>query len=142
MDDRQSAKIADERREYPRIETENHVRYILFNAGREITDRGQGKILNLSQGGTLLETENPLDGAYVILAVLDPGGNKVKVPGRLANARQSDKTGGYQTGIEFKGAREQKIRAIVAFVKGSSRRGQGDRKNRLYAVKSSRESAK
>ncbi|MCF8026023.1 MAG: PilZ domain-containing protein [Desulfobacteraceae bacterium] len=136
MDDHQSAKTAAERRRYPRIEAQNDVSYILFNAGREITDQGRGKILNLSQGGTLLETEKPLDGAYVILAVLDPAGNKVKVPGRLANARQSEKTGGYQTGIEFRGSREQKIRAIVAFVKGSSRRDNPARKNRLYAVKS------
>ena len=137
MNDQQSAKTAAERRQHPRIEAQNDVNYILFNAGREITDQGRGKILNLSQGGTLLETENPLDGAFVILAVLDPAGNKVKVPGRLANARQSDKTGGYQTGIEFKGSREQKIRAVVAFVKSSSRRGNTDRKNHLYAVESS-----
>ncbi|MBS3755524.1 MAG: PilZ domain-containing protein [Desulfobacterales bacterium] len=142
MDDQQSAKIADERREYPRIETENHVSYILFNAGREITDQGQGKILNLSQGGTLLETENPLVGSFVILVALDPHGKKVKVPGRLANVRQSEKTGGYQSGIEFKGSREQKIRAIVAFVKDASRRRHPERKNRLYAVKSLGESFK
>lgn len=142
MNYQQSARNAYERRKHPRIETENDVSYILFNASREIIDKGRGKILNLSQSGMLLETKNPLDGSFVILAAMDPGGNKVKVPGRVANTRQSDKTDGYRTGIEFKGSREQKIRAIVAFVKDSSRRRHPDRKNRLYAVKSSRESVK
>ncbi|MCF8025052.1 MAG: PilZ domain-containing protein [Desulfobacteraceae bacterium] len=137
MDSQQNARTVTERRKYPRIETENDVSYVLFNADREVIDQGKGKALDLSQSGTLLETEKPLNGSFVILMTLDLEGKKVKVQGRVANIRKSDKPGCYRTGIEFVGSRDEQIEAIVAFVKAYNRRKQRDRNKQLYSVKSS-----
>lgn len=135
MDNQQNARIVTERRKYPRIEAENDVSYVLFNADREIIDQGKGKTLDLSQSGTLLETEKPLNGSFVILITLDLEGKRVKVQGQVANTRESDKSGSYRAGIEFVGSRDEQIRAIIAFVKVYNRRKQREHNKKVYSVK-------
>ncbi|MBS3756678.1 MAG: PilZ domain-containing protein [Desulfobacterales bacterium] len=113
MDNQQNARTVTERRKHPRIEAGNDISYVLFNAEREVIDQGKGKTLDLSQSGTLVETEKPLNGSFVILITLDLDGKKVKVQGQVANTRESDKPGCYRTGIEFDGSRDEQIQAIL-----------------------------
>lgn len=136
MDGRQSAKTVTERRKYPRIKTKNDVSYILLNAKRDVIDQGEGKALDLSQSGTLLETIKPLNGPFVILVTIDLEGKKVKVRGRIANTRRSANPGCYLTGIEFEGSREEQMEAIVAFVKVYNHRKQRDGNRNLYSISS------
>ena len=135
MDNRQNARTVTERRKHPRIETENEVSYVLFNVDREVIDQGNGKTLDLSQSGTLVETEKPLNGSFIILITLDLDGKKVKVQGQVANTRKSDKPGCYRTGIEFDGSRDEQIQAIVAFVKVYNRHKQRESNKSVYSVK-------
>lgn len=135
MDSQQNAKTISERRKYPRIQTENDVGYILLNINEDVIDQGKGKTLNLSQSGTLLKTEKPLNGPFVILITFDLNGKKVKVKGGVANTRKSDEPGCYLTGIEFKGSKEEQIDAIVAFVKAYHHGKKRDSDNNLYSVK-------
>ncbi len=135
MANQQNERTVTERRKYPRIKTENDISYILFNANQDVIDQGKGKALNLSQKGALLETEKPLNGPFVILITLDLDGKKVKVKGRVANNRETDKPVCYLTGIEFEGSREEQIEAIVAFVKVYHRRKRPDRNKSLYSIK-------
>ncbi|MFW6080971.1 MAG: PilZ domain-containing protein [Desulfosalsimonas sp.] len=111
-----------EKRKHPRIETENEVDYILLDKSRERVGYGKARTLNLSQSGVLLETDNPLEGSFVILMTLDLDENQVQVKGRIANTRKSDKPGCYLTGIRFTGSKKEHINAIVAFVKNYHRR--------------------
>ncbi len=106
-----------EKRRFPRITASTVVGYALFDAYRERIDRGKGRTLNLSQKGTLLETQNPLHGEFIILLAHDLEGEKIKVKGRVANTRRSDITGLYLTGVEFIGSHDAQRKAIVAMVK-------------------------
>ena len=106
-----------ERRKYPRIKTENAVSYILFDEHMEVLDQGKGKTLNLSQSGTLLKTEKPITGPYILLITLNLEGKKVKVRGKVVNTRQSERLRIFLSGIEFVSGDKEQREAIVAFVK-------------------------
>lgn len=134
MDRQQNATTVEDRRKSNRIKTENDVSYILFDANMDVTDQGSAKALDLSKDGILLESEKPLNGSCVMLITPGLNGEKVKVKGRVANTRKSDKPGCHLTGIEFKGPEEQQIKAVVAFVKVYHNRRQRDQKKNLYSV--------
>lgn len=111
-----------EKRRHSRVNALNMVGYVLFDAQGEKIDKGKGRTLNLSQSGALLETPKPLQGSFIVLMTIDLNGKKIKVRGRVANIRQSKKTGCYLTGVEFIGSRDEQLDAIVAFVKAYHRR--------------------
>lgn len=101
---------------------ENLVGYVLFDDNRKKIDQGKGRTLNLSQSGALLESLNPLRGAFVLLVTIDLDGTKVKVKGRVVNTRKDKLSNKYLTGIEFIGPRDEQHEAIVVFVKAHQRR--------------------
>jgi hypothetical protein len=83
---------------------------------------GKGRTINISQSGTLIQTEKMLKGDFVVLMTLDLDGKKIKVNGKIITSRICETTGSYLTGIEFIGPKDQQIAAIVAFVKIYQRR--------------------
>ena len=115
-----SDDIADKRRS-PRIATRNMVTYVLFDENKRKMGSGKAFTLNLSQNGTLIQTQERVDGTFIILMTLDINGNQIKVKGHVTNSRVCEKTGNYLTGIEFIGPRDKQIKAIVAFVKAYQR---------------------
>lgn len=106
-----------ERRRHPRINASNVVQYALFDEHKQKIDQGKGRTVDLSQKGTLLETEKPLHGSFIVLMTIDLDGEKVQVKGTVANTRKSDQTGLYLTGVEFIGSQDRQLKAIIALVK-------------------------
>ena len=106
-----------ERRRYPRIESVNLVEYVLFDEKGKRIGEGNGRIVNLSQIGTLLETNKVLDASFVILMAIDLDDKKIKVKGRVVRTDKNASKGSYRTGIEFMGPKDEQLEAIVAFVK-------------------------
>lgn len=106
-----------ERRKHPRVRTYNEVDYVLLDQTRQRIEEGRGSTLNLSQGGALLKTPNPLKGSFIILMTFSLDGEQVRVRGRVAYTRQSDQPGYYLTGVRFTGSKKEHVNAIVAFVK-------------------------
>ena len=111
-----------DQRRCPRIESENRVGYVLYNEMRNKVDQGSGKTVNLSQTGILLQTQKPLNGAYIVLVTIDLEGNPVRVKGKVINTRYMESSGCYLTGVDFIGPKEEQLGAIVAFVKAYQRR--------------------
>lgn len=107
----------EEKRRHPRIKTIHVVGYALFDENGSKLGIGKGRTLDLSQGGTLLETESKLQGTFVVLMTIDLEGKKIKVQGRVIRSNLDPGTGMYLTGIEFIGPKEKQTEAIVAFVK-------------------------
>lgn len=134
MDSQHNQPRNNEKRMCPRVETVNEVRYILLDKHMEKVGHGNGRTLNLSQRGALLETRNPMFGYFIILVGKDLKGKQLQVKGRLVNTRQSDTTGFYLTGIRFAGSREEHINAIVAFIKIYHNRKQLNQNNRPYST--------
>lgn len=111
-----------DRRAFPRIQTSNRVGYVLFGKEGKKIERGKGWTTNLSQTGTLLETEKPLAGTFVVLMTIDLDGRKVAVQGRIVRTQLDAATGRFKTGIRFEGPKEKQQQAIVAFVKSNAHR--------------------
>ena len=106
-----------EKRRYSRISISNLVSCILYDENKKRINNGKGRVLNLSQNGALLETSKPLSGSYIVLGSMNLDGNIIKIKGTIANTRKADKEGRYLTGIEFVGSREEKRKAVIAFIK-------------------------
>jgi len=113
----QKPRNYDEKRRAPRIKTFNVVGYALYDARGKRIGKGKGHTVNLSQTGTLLETEDKIRGSFIVLMTIDLEGKKVKVQGRVVRSEPVVTGGGFLTGIEFMGPREEQVQAIVAFVK-------------------------
>lgn len=111
-----------EKRKSPRIETSNLVGYELFNGNMERIEEGNGRTVNLSKTGTLLETDKVLEGTYVMLMTIDLEGKTITIQGRVVHSSFDAPTGRYYTGIEFTGSEDQQNEVIVAFVKAYLRR--------------------
>ena len=88
-----------EKRRHPRVETLNTVNFILFDSKKNKIGDGEGIIVNLSQGGVLLQTESKLVGAFIVLMAIDFDGNKIKFNGKIKSSRICKKTNSYLTGI-------------------------------------------
>jgi hypothetical protein len=108
---------SSEKRNHPRIETENIVSYFLYDEKGKKIDEGKGFTKNLSQTGVLLQTHKPLSGVYVILMTIDLLLNKVQVKGLIAHTRKNSNSDRYLSGIKFLGNEDQSRDAIIAFVK-------------------------
>jgi hypothetical protein len=106
-----------EKRNHPRIETQNIVSYFLYDEKGKKIDAGKGFTRNLSQNGVLLETDKPLPGVFIILMTIDLMGNKVKVKGVVAHTRKNSASDHYLSGIKFLGNEDQSREAIIVFVK-------------------------
>jgi c-di-GMP-binding flagellar brake protein YcgR len=117
-----------EKRRHPRIQTSNVLEYVLLDENLQPLDQGIGRTLDLSRSGALLETQKPLQGAYIILITVDLEGKKQQVRGRVANTRKPDRSGFYLTGVEFIGEEDEQRNAIVNFVKAYHRRKYARRK--------------
>ena len=95
----------------------NLVDYVLYDEQGNRIGEGNGRILNLSQMGTLLETNKVLDASFVVLMAIDLDEKKVEVKGRVVRTEKRPSKSRYLTGIEFLGPKDKQIEAIVAFVK-------------------------
>jgi len=116
MEQSKNVTVIEERR-HPRIKTFNTVAYLLFDDTGKKLEKGKGRTINLSQSGTLLETNKPLKGKYILLMTIDLQGNKIKLQGRVITTRKYPSTAKYLAGIEFVGSEDKNRTAVMAFVK-------------------------
>jgi hypothetical protein len=100
-------------RQSPRIKANALVKYIAFDNKGMDTDYGEGRAINLSQNGILLETLKPLKGVVVLLMTIDLDGKEVKVRGRIVSSNTEKITGYYFSGISFIGSNDQQITAVT-----------------------------
>jgi len=128
MEESENITVIEERR-HPRITTFNKVAYVLFDHDGKKLEQGKGRTINLSQSGTLLETEQPLQGKYVLLMTIDLEGNKIKIHGKVITTRKYPKTAKYVAGIEFVGSEDKNRSAVIAFVKAYQSRKHKNRNN-------------
>jgi hypothetical protein len=71
-----------------------------------LTFQGLGKALDISNGGMLVETIDPVDAGLVSLTAADSENNLIEIEGNVVYCRASP-SGRYQSGISFIGTVEQ-----------------------------------
>ena len=111
----QNATDLAQRRKHPRINIANKIGYILFDAKKNKLGRGEGRALNLSQGGVLIETQKPLKGSFVAIKADIPQKSNPRLIGRILHNHKHDNSAFHLTGLEFVGSRHDQINDLIAF---------------------------
>ncbi|MBW1910722.1 MAG: PilZ domain-containing protein [Deltaproteobacteria bacterium] len=62
-----------ERRKHPRFESFNLLSYVCLDENNHALDQGMGRTLNVSEGGILLETPNPIDPKHTLVLTIGDG---------------------------------------------------------------------
>lgn len=104
-----------ERRKYPRVATSNIVSYVCIDKDDNEVDQGMGRAVNISQGGTLLETSRPIESEYILLLTVDLNNNVIQAKGEVVHTRPIE-AGKYLTGIRFQGTREEVLQIVKNFI--------------------------
>lgn len=104
-----------EKRKNPRVTTSNVVSYVCLDEDGHQIAEGMGRTVDISQGGTLLETSVPIEAEYILLMSIDLENNIVETKGRVAHTRNVN-PGKYLTGIEFLGPREEVTQVVKNFI--------------------------
>jgi len=109
-----------ERRRHPRIETSNVVTYVCVDEdGNEIAE-GYGTTRDLSLGGILLETNQPVESPYILLLDIDLQENMLEVRGKVVHSTEMA-PGVFQNGISFVDTEERQREIVRSFVKTHAR---------------------
>lgn len=116
MNEKHVQDSVNEKRRYHRINTSNFIEYILFDEKQNKLDRGEGRNLNLSRGGALIETRKPLLAPYILIIIANLKKDKIEVKGRIVHTRKPDNSSFYLTGIEFTEPEDEQINDLIAFV--------------------------
>jgi c-di-GMP-binding flagellar brake protein YcgR len=100
-----------ERRKHPRVEISNLISYVCKDDGGNAIKEGSGKAINISQGGILIETLDPLEWQDILQLTIDIEDGLVGIKGKViyCNADDFEK---YRTGIQFLEAND-KIQSFV-----------------------------
>jgi len=101
-----------DRRQYPRFETTNLISYVCFDSSGNEISQGSGKGINLSLGGILIETHNPIKSQDITLIVISIEDEAIYIKARTIYCREED-SGKFRTGIQFLETNEK----ILSFVK-------------------------
>jgi hypothetical protein len=107
--------MEQEKRKHARTGSHNLVSYVCLDEENRVLSEGMGRTLNVSEGGILLETREPLDPSCTVSLTLALEDELVDIKGKIAFAKKR-LSGKYVTGIEFLGSEEKKIRLLRQFI--------------------------
>ena len=100
-----------EKRKHPRVKTNNLVSYVCIDdSGNEI-DEGMGRAIDISIGGILIETHDPIESQDILLMAIGIKDELIDIKGKVVYCRAED-SGMFRTGIQFLETNE-KIRLFV-----------------------------
>jgi hypothetical protein len=110
-----SIRMAEEKRKHQRVTTNNVVSYICLDGDGNRISEGMGMTVDISQGGTLIETSRPIESEYILLMSIDLNQNVLETKGRVVHSR-SDGPSKYLTGIQFLASPEEVTRIVKNFI--------------------------
>ena len=101
----------EEKRKHPRVKTHNLVSYVCIDdSGNEI-DEGMGSAIDISLGGILIETHDPIELRDILLMAIGIKDELIDIKGKVVFCRAED-SGMFRTEIQFLETNE-KIRLFV-----------------------------
>ncbi len=105
-----------DRRKHPRVTTDNLVSYVCTDdSGNEIED-GEGRAINISVGGILIETPNPIRAQDILLTVNDIEDELIDIKSKIVYCSAED-PGMFRTGIQFLETNEKVISFVIYLLK-------------------------
>ena len=103
-------------RKHPRIKTSNLISHATADEHNKLISQGLGKALDISKGGILLETPNPIESGLVSLMAVDFDNNIIEIKGELVYCKKTA-SGMYHSGIKFVGTNEQVANFAIRVIK-------------------------
>jgi hypothetical protein len=104
------------RRKHPRIKTRNLISHLSFDKLGKPVSQGLSKAIDISKGGILLETPNPIESGMISLMAVGLDNKFIEIKGKLVYSERTD-SGMYRSGIKFVGTDEQVTRFIIGLIK-------------------------
>ena len=101
-----------DRRKHERLKTRNLIYHTSYDIMGRVISQGLSKALNISKGGMLLETSEPIESGLLSLMATDMENNLIEIDGNLVYCRKTS-TGRYHSGVSFIG-KEEEIAVFVA----------------------------
>ena len=101
-----------DRRKHERLKTRNLIYHTSYDIMGRVISQGLSKALNISKGGMLLETSEPIESGLLSLIATDMENNLIEIDGNLVYCKKTS-NGRYHSGVSFIG-KEEEIAAFVA----------------------------
>jgi len=98
-----------ERRQFPRVRTDNPITYALINEKGTNIGQGIGRAINVSQSGILLETFEYIGSKYLFLVSTDIEEKMVEIVGKVVFSREISKSV-FNSGIHLMGEHEDNVK--------------------------------
>ena len=114
-----------DKRKYPRINLSGSVDYVCLDDKHQKIEEGKGKvlhILNISQGGILMETPKVINSKNILIVTIDLEGSTIKIGGEVIHSRKLDPNGAL-TGIRFVKPYNKQREIIAKFISAYYYRG-------------------
>ena len=105
-----------DRRKHQRMKTRNLISHISYDITGRLISQGLSKALNISKGGILLETIDPIGSGILSLMATDVENNLIEIEGNLIFCKKSS-FGRYLSGISFIGTDEQVVTFVTKLIK-------------------------
>ena len=91
---------AEDKRVFDRVGMSVSVGYLLSDRAQRTVDRGIARVVNLSQGGVMIESRERLDAFYIRLLVPVSDANDLEILGKIIHCEPKGKEG-YRIGVNF-----------------------------------------
>lgn len=104
------------RRKYKRLKTRNLISHVSYDMTGRLISQGLSKILNISNGGMLLETAEPIESGLLSLMATDVKNNLIEIDGNLVYCKKSP-TGRYHSGVSFIATEEEVTIFVTKLIK-------------------------
>ena len=102
----------ENRRKHKRLKTRNLIYHVSYDMRGRLISQGLSKVLNISRGGMLLESPEPIESGLISLMATSVKNNLIEIDGNLVYCRKTS-TGRYHSGVSFIG-KEEEIAVFVA----------------------------
>ena len=106
----------EEKRKHPRIRVHVAVSYDCFDDNNEMFEQKLGTILDVSEGGLLIESDSLIDANYVKVFVVGFDHNLYSIVGSTVHSRKIEK-GIVRTGVCFHGDRQESIKFVSMVIR-------------------------
>ena len=103
-------------RKSPRVKTRNLISYFSFDKAGKLISEGLGIVLDVSEGGILIETPNHIKSGLLVLAVTDKNNNLIEIKGKIIRSRKKS-LGTYICGVKFMGVDERVAQFVATLIK-------------------------
>jgi predicted Zn finger-like uncharacterized protein len=104
------------RRKHKRLKTRNLISHVSYDTTGRMISQGLSKVLNISMGGMLLETPEPILSGLISLMATDVKNKLIEIDGNLVHCEKAS-SGRYHSGVSFLASEDEKKAFVTQLIK-------------------------